>query len=169
MRNAYITEISGQYCLGIVGTLVVVNNISFLAGWSCPCRLRWAGLATFLGISPVNGISPFALGSSLLMGVVSRRNKERSDTVIGVMWAAGMAIGIILIDLKPGYYVDLMSYLFGSIMAVSLQNIFLMLLLDAIIISCVLFLYRGEFSVSLMTRSLHLSPESRQGYFTISY
>ena len=148
MRNAFITGVLVSIACGIVGTLVVVNKLSFLAGGVAHAAYGGLGLATFLGISPVNGIIPFALGSSLLMGVVSRRNKERSDTVIGVMWAAGMAIGIILIDLKPGYYVDLMSYLFGSIMAVSLQNIFLMLLLDAIIISCVLFLYKEILGIS---------------------
>jgi zinc transport system permease protein len=49
---------------------------------------------------------------------VSLRSKHRSDTIIGVIWAVGMACGIILIDLTPGYNVDLMSYLFGSILTV---------------------------------------------------
>jgi zinc transport system permease protein len=82
------------------------------------------------------------------MGVVSRRKKERSDTVIGVMWALGMAIGIILIDLKPGYYVDLMSFLFGSILAVPRESILLMAALDVVILATVIGLYKELLGMS---------------------
>ena len=71
------------------------------------------------------------------MGYVSRRNKERSDTIIGVVWAAGMAFGILMIDLSKGYYVDMMSYLFGSILAVPWESIVFMAILDIIIVLAV--------------------------------
>ncbi len=61
-------------------------------------------------------------GEARVLGLPSKkaapRIRHRADTVIGVIWAVGMASGIILIDLSPGYNVDLMSYLFGSILAV---------------------------------------------------
>ena len=60
----------------------------------------------------------FSLGAAMLMALVSIKLKHRSDTIIGVIWALGMAFGIILVDLTPGYNVDLMSYLFGSILTV---------------------------------------------------
>ena len=127
---------------GIVGTLVVVNRLSFLAGGVAHAAYGGLGLAAFLGWAPMAGTVPFALGSSLLMGYVARRNKERADTLIGVMWAAGMAVGIVLLDLKSGYYVDLMSYLFGSITTVSRLNLFLMLLLDGVIVTVVILFYK---------------------------
>ena len=54
----------------------------------------------------------------MIMAAVSLRVRQRADTIIGVMWAVGMAVGILLLDLSPGYNVDLMSYLFGSILSV---------------------------------------------------
>ena len=57
------------------------------------------------------------------------------------MWAIGMAIGIILIDLTEGYKADLASYLFGSILAVSQQDLIIMLLLDLIICVMVALFY----------------------------
>jgi zinc transport system permease protein len=54
----------------------------------------------------------------MLMAAVTLKARHRADTIIGVIWALGMACGIILIDLSPGYNVDLMSYLFGSILTV---------------------------------------------------
>jgi zinc transport system permease protein len=94
------------------------------------------------------GTVPFSLVSSLLMGFISRKKRERADTVIGVMLAVGMAIGIILIDLRPGYFVDLMSYLFGSIMAVSASSLILMGALDVIIIGSIIFLYKEILGLS---------------------
>ena len=82
------------------------------------------------------------------MGAVSLNNKHRADTIIGVLWAIGMAVGIILIDLTPGYHVDLMSYLFGSILAVPAADLWLMLPLDGFILLAVLLFYKEFVALS---------------------
>ena len=64
------------------------------------------------------------------------------------MWASGMAIGIIFVDLTPGYNVDLMSYLFGSIIAVSAEDIQYMTVLDIFIIGIVVYFYKEILAVS---------------------
>jgi zinc transport system permease protein len=148
MRNALAAGFLVSIACGVVGTLVVVNRLSFLAGGVAHAAYGGLGLSAFLGLSPMTGTIPFSLVSSLLMGFASRRQKERSDTIIGVMWALGMAIGIILIDLKPGYFVDLMSYLFGSILAVSHASLVLMAVLDCIILLIVIGLYKEFLSMS---------------------
>jgi zinc transport system permease protein len=82
------------------------------------------------------------------MGIVQRKTRQRADTIIGVMWAIGMAIGIILVDLTGGYKADLMSYLFGSILAVSSQDLLIMLVLDIIIIALAAFFYKELLAIS---------------------
>ena len=148
MRNALLTGLLVSIAAGIVGTLVVVNRLSFLAGGVAHAAYGGLGLSAFLGWPPMAGTVPFSLVSSLLMGFISRKKKERADTVIGVMWAVGMAIGIILIDLKPGYIVDLMSYLFGSIMAVPAESLLWMGALDLVIITIVVILYKEILGMS---------------------
>jgi zinc transport system permease protein len=148
MRNALAAGLLVSVACGVVGTLVVVNRLSFLAGGIAHAAYGGLGLAAFFNWTPMAGTVPFSLVSSLLMGYASRRKKERSDTVIGVMWALGMAIGIILIDLKPGYYVDLMSYLFGSILAVPRESIVFMVALDAVILTTVVVLYKEILGMS---------------------
>lgn len=148
MRNAFAAGILVSIACGVVGTLVVVNRLSFLAGGVAHAAYGGLGLSAFLNWAPMAGTIPFSLAASLLMGYVSRRHKERSDTVIGVMWALGMAIGIILIDLKPGYYVDLMSYLFGSILAVPKESLLLMAVLDLVILAAVLLLFKEFLGMS---------------------
>ena len=63
-----------------------------------------------------------------IIGLVSIYAKQREDTIIGAVWAVGMAVGILFIFKTPGYNEDLMSYLFGNILMVysdDLSNLFL--------------------------------------------
>jgi len=148
MLNAFGAGILISIACGIVGTLVVVNRLTFLAGGIAHAAYGGLGLAAFCNWSPLAGTIPFALISSILMGTVAHRNKERSDTVIGVMWAVGMASGIILLDLKPGYFVDLMSYLFGSIITIPSSSLLLMLFLDLVVVGTVVLLFKEILSMS---------------------
>jgi zinc transport system permease protein len=84
----------------------------------------------------------FSLGSGLAIGGITRRTRLPVDTAIGILWAIGMALGIIFITLTPGYAPDLMSYLFGNILTVPFNDIILMLILDAIIIGIVVASYK---------------------------
>jgi zinc transport system permease protein len=90
----------------------------------------------------------FTVLAALIMAALSFGRAERTDSIVGVMWAAGMALGIILLDLTPGYNVDLMSYLFGSILAVPRSDILFMLILDVFILAVVLFWYKDFLSLS---------------------
>ena len=148
MRNALLAGILVSITCGIMGTLIVVNRIVFISGGIAHAAYGGIGLALYTGFPPYLGAALFSFFVSMVMGIVSLKNKERADTVIGVMWAVGMALGIILIDLTPGYNVDLMSYLFGSIMTVSESDIWLMLLLNVVILLIVLIFYKEFLSMS---------------------
>ncbi|RJR29884.1 MAG: metal ABC transporter permease [Desulfobacteraceae bacterium] len=144
MRNAVIAGVLVSILCGVLGTLVVVNRIVFISGGIAHAAYGGIGLAFYLGLPPSAGAAVFSVLISLVMGAASLKGKERADTVIGVMWAVGMALGIILIDLTPGYGVDLMSYLFGSILSVPTSDIWYMGLL-AVAIVCTVILFYKEF------------------------
>ena len=148
MRNALLAGLLVSISCGIIGTLVVVNRIVFISGGIAHAAFGGVGLGFFYGFSPFLGAAAFASGVSLIMGAVSLKNKHRADTIIGVLWAIGMAVGIVLIDLTPGYHVDLMSYLFGSILAVPAADLWLMLPLDGFILLAVLLFYKEFVALS---------------------
>jgi len=148
MRNALLAGVLVSIACGIIGTYVVVNRIVFVSGGISHSAYGGIGLGYFLGINPVVGAIFFSLISALGMGLVSSRTRQRADTVIGIMWAVGMALGIIFIDLTPGYTADLMSYLFGSILAVPSSDILLMLVLNIVIIMTVTVLYKELLALS---------------------
>ncbi|MBU0988143.1 MAG: metal ABC transporter permease, partial [Proteobacteria bacterium] len=104
--------------------------------------------AFFLGLPYAVGTFGFAFFIAMVMAAVTLKARHRADTIIGVLWAVGMAIGVILLDLTPGYNVDLMSFLFGSILAVPTSDLWLMLVLDGLILFIVAFFYNDFLAVS---------------------
>ena len=134
MQNALWAGLLASLSCGVVGTLVVVNRIVFISGGIAHAAYGGIGLAFFLGLSPLLGAVGFTLAAALIMGWISLSRKSRADTIIGVTWAIGMALGVIFMDLTPGYNVDLMSYLFGSILAVPRTDLYLLAGLDLVVI-----------------------------------
>ena len=148
MRNALIAGALAAIACGIIGTYVVVKKMVSVSGAISHSSFGGIGLGYFVGISPVLGALFFTIASALGMGLVIKRTKLPEDTAIGILWAMGMAIGIIFIGLTPGYAPDLFSYLFGNILAVPFSDIILMLILDAVIVAIVAALYKEFLAVS---------------------
>jgi zinc transport system permease protein len=148
MRNALLAGLLASILCGVVGTLVVVNRIVFLSGGIAHASYGGIGLAFFFGFSYLLGLFGFALLIAFIMAAVTMRAKQRADTIIGVLWAVGMALGVILLDLTPGYNVDLMSYLFGSILTVPRSNLWLMLFLDFLVLFFTSYYYQNLITLS---------------------
>ncbi|MBI9081330.1 MAG: metal ABC transporter permease [Pseudodesulfovibrio sp.] len=143
MRNALIAGLLASLICGIIGSLVVVNRIVFISGGIAHASYGGVGLAFFLGLPVLPVTTVFTICAALIMARVTLHSRERSDTVIGVIWAAGMALGIILLDFTPGYNVDLMSYLFGSILAVPQSDLWIMGAMACLVLVLVILFYRG--------------------------
>lgn len=141
MRNALAACLLISVSCGIMGALVVVNRLVFLSGGIAHASYGGIGASMYLGGAPYVGAGLSALLAAGIMGVVSLTARHRSETAIGVIWAMGMAVGILLVDITPGYSVDLMSYLFGSILLIPTGNLWLMAGLDLGIVGAVALLY----------------------------
>ncbi len=142
MQNALLAGLLAAIACGIVGVYVVVKKIVFISGGIAHASFGGIGLGYLLGINPVLGAMVFTIASSLGIGLVTRRSRLPEDTAIGILWAMGMALGIIFIGLAPGYAPDLFSYLFGNILTVPFFDLMLMLTLDVVIIVLVAILYK---------------------------
>ena len=148
MRNALAAGLLASLICGIMGTLVVVNRIVFLSGGIAHAAYGGIGLSLYLGLPYLVGTIGFSLLSAMVMAAVSMKAKHRADTIIGVIWALGMAFGIMMVDLTPGYNVDLMSYLFGSILTVSQSDVSAMGVIGTLIAVLVAFYYKDLLALS---------------------
>lgn len=148
MQNAIAAGLLTSIICGIMGTLVVVNRIVFLSGGIAHAAYGGIGMAFYFKWPVMLGTMGFSLAASLLMAAVTLNARHRADTIIGVIWALGMAFGIIMVDLTPGYNVDLMSYLFGSILTVPKSDIMIMMAMSLVIAVLVTWFYKDILAVS---------------------
>jgi zinc transport system permease protein len=148
MRNALAAGLLASVICGIMGTLVVVNRIVFLSGGIAHAAYGGVGMAFYFGWPYLWGTLGFSLAAGMLMAAVSMKAKHRADTIIGVIWALGMAMGIVLLDLTPGYNVDLMSYLFGSILTVPGSDLLMMLFMGILITILMAYYYQEMLAMS---------------------
>ena len=148
MQNALAAGVLAGIACGVVGTFVVVRRMVFISGGVSHATFGGIGLAYLLGFNPMLGALLFAVAAALGMGVITRKTKLSEDTGIGVLWATGMALGVIFVGLASGYAPDLFSYLFGNILTVQRGELLMMLVLDGVIIATVLAFYKELLAVS---------------------
>jgi len=148
IRNALAAGILVSLVCGVIGTLVVVNRIVFLAGGIAHAAYGGIGLAFFMGWPYVVGTLGVSVVSAGIMAAVTLKARHRADAMVGVIWAVGMAIGVILLDLTPGYNADLMSYLFGSILAVPASDLWQMGAIGVGVVITVSFYYNDFLAMS---------------------
>jgi len=141
LQHALLAGLLVSIPCGVVGSFVVIRRISYIAGGIAHSVLAGLGVVHYLqvvhgvtAISPMGGAVVAALLAALIIGWVSLNLRQREDTVIGAVWAMGMAVGIIFISLTPGYTTDLMSYLFGNILMVSAHELRLIAGLDVLVL-----------------------------------
>jgi zinc transport system permease protein len=133
---------------GLAGTYVVSKRMVFLSGGITHASFGGIGIGYFIGINPVIGAAVFGILSALGVEYLSVKQKIREDSAIGILWAFGMAIGIIFIYLTPGYTPNLMSYLFGSILTVTNADIIALGIMSLILIFYFGFFYRTILYIS---------------------
>ncbi|MBE0492496.1 MAG: metal ABC transporter permease [Sulfurospirillum sp.] len=167
MQNALLAALLVSIAAGIIGSLIVVNRMVFLTGGIAHASYGGIGLAVYFGLPLFAGATLFSVLAALLIAYMTINERERTDTFIGLIWAVGMAIGIILVDLTPGYNVDLMSYLFGSLLAVSQADLYYMYALVALIIFIVTFWYRDILAVSYDTQYAKLRGIHVNFFYTL--
>lgn len=148
VRNALMAGVLVSIVCGVIGTLVVVNRIVFLAGGIAHAAYGGIGLAFFMGWPYVVGTTGVAILSAGVMAAVTLKARHRVDAMVGVIWAVGMAIGVVLLDLTPGYNVDLMSFLFGSILAVPGSDLWQMAAIGIAVIAIVTYYYNDFLAMS---------------------
>ncbi|MCA9400863.1 MAG: metal ABC transporter permease [Candidatus Omnitrophica bacterium] len=142
LQQAIIAGLLACVACGITGSLVVVKKMTYVSGGMAHAIFGGVGIAYYFGMHPLIGALMFAILASVLLGLLKLKLAQKEDTLISAFWSLGMAVGIIFMYLKPGYNVDLMSFLFGNILMVSKQDVLILVILDLVICLITFFYYR---------------------------
>ncbi len=150
----------------VVGVYVVLRGMSFIGAGIAHASFGGVALGFLLGVNPLLSAVVFCLLVAWGIAGLSISGKIREDTAVGIFFASTMAFGILLIGLMGGYNVELFSYLFGSILAVTPADLWLTVGLGVLVLGVTAAFYKeflfitfdpeGARVVGLPVRGLHV-------------
>lgn len=117
-QNALLGLVIISVAAAIIGTYIVVRRMVFISGGITHASFGGLGLGYYLGLPPLPVAAAFAIASSLGVDWLSR-NRARRDSAIAVVWALGMALGVLFIFLTPGNAPELNTFLFGNVLTIT--------------------------------------------------
>jgi ABC-type Mn2+/Zn2+ transport system permease subunit len=143
MQRAFIAAIVVGTLCSTIGTFVVLRKLSFIGDGIAHASFAGIVIAYLRGLDYYVGATIVAIVTAVGIGFVNRRGNVSLDTAIGVLFTGAFALGVFLMSRLPRYNVDLQSFLFGNILAVSRGDLTVILVLSAIVAFALAFLYRA--------------------------
>ena len=119
MQRAFLAAGFAAVVCALVGSFVVLKGLAFMGDAVAHSSLAGMSMAYFLGGNIFWGALGWAIPASLLITFISRRANLRLDASIGIIFASGFALGIILMSRVTGYAADLFGLLFGNVLGIS--------------------------------------------------
>jgi ABC-type Mn2+/Zn2+ transport system permease subunit len=143
MQRAFVAAIVVGTLCSTIGTFVVLRKLSFIGDGIAHASFAGIVIAYLRGLDYYVGATIVAIVTAVGIGFVNRRGNVSLDTAIGVLFTGAFALGVFLMSRLPRYNVDLQSFLFGNILAVSRGDLTVILALSAIVAFVLAFLYRA--------------------------
>jgi len=141
MRNALIAAMLASIVTGIIGTVAIEKKLISMSGGIAHASFGGIGLGYLLGFEPIWGGLLFAAAASGMICKLPKNSGLKADTMVGILWSFGMALGILFISIAPGYMPDMTSYLFGDILSVSNSSVYYMAGFTAAVVLLFVMLY----------------------------
>jgi len=148
MQNAIAASILASIICGVIGPFIVTRRMVFISGGLSHTAFGGLGIAYWLGANPLYGAVVFVLGAAVVIAGLEERI-DGNDLLIGILWAFGVAVGVVFIHMTPGFTPDLMTFLFGNILTVSRSDIAIALVLVIVICLTVFIFFKGFVSIAL--------------------
>ena len=138
----------------LIGGLLIAATCSIMSFFVIVRRLAFAGMgishAAFggvaigiaAGVNPIVTAGAFCVGVAGGIGWLSRKGRLHEDAVIGILFSASMAFGVVLIAAAHAYNQDLLSYLFGSILAMTWADVTILAVLSVLAVAFLIFFFK---------------------------
>ena len=148
MQRAILGGVFLALLLALLGILVILRKMSFWGDGIAHASLAGIAFGLLLAFNPLLLAIVVAIIFALLVYYLERKTTLASDAIIGVLFTALMALGIVILNFKAGYQPDLMSYLFGNILAIKTSELYIMIICTLFILY---FLLRYKQQLTLIT------------------
>jgi len=148
VERAYLAGSFIAVLCAVLGLFLVLRKLSLIGDGLSHVSFGAIALGLFFGMYPFYVALPVTVLASFLILKLAEKAKMYGDAAIGIVSSMGVALGVILASLSRGFNVDLFSYLFGNILAISNQEVYLSVGLSVLVLAAIVFLYNDFFSAT---------------------
>ena len=142
MQRALLASGLAAIVCAVVGTFVVLKGLAFMGDAVAHSSLTGMSVAFLFGGNVFWGALAWAVPASLVITLISRKASLRLDTAIGIIFAGGFALGIILISRANNYTADLFGFLFGNVLGASWNEVALIGIIAGLVLLVLLIFYK---------------------------
>lgn len=142
MRRGLIAAVLVSVVAGVVGSFIVLKGMAFVGDALPHASFGGVAVAFALGANLHLGGAIAVLLAAVAIGFIARRGLVRHDTVVGILFVAGFALGILIVSRESGYTVDLFSFVFGNVLSVTWSDVWITAALGGIILILIALFYK---------------------------
>lgn len=166
MQRAMIVGIPVALCAALLGVSLILKRYSMIGDGLSHVGFGALALAAAMNLAPLKVAIPIVIISAFFLLRISRNSKINGDSAIAIVSSSALAIGIVVTSASGGLNTDLYSYLFGSILALSRDDVILSLILCSIVLFIYIFFYHKIFSVTF-DESFSLATGTNAGVYNM--
>jgi len=152
MQRAMLAAVLVGIVCAVVGTYMVLRGMAFFGDALAHTILPGVALGYLVSGGAKDVLFWWALGTAVIaalgIGAISKQAQVKEDTAIGIIFAGMFALGIALISTMDSYAVDLSHFLFGDVLGVSSQSLWLILIFGGIVLLTVAAFYKEFLTLS---------------------
>lgn len=157
MERALIAGVILALVLAVLGVFVVLKNMAFFSDGIAHASLAGVAIGIILSVNPLLVALVFSVFFAVIIFYLQHHYKLSSDTAIGILFTSGMAAGVLLISLQPGYQPELISFLFGNILSITQSELVIIAIISVIIITFVFARLKTLILISLDAATAQIS------------
>lgn len=148
IQRAFLGGMLVSLCAALLGVSLVLKRYSMIGDGLSHVSFGALSIAIACGFAPLQFAIPVVIIAAFLLLRLAENGKMRSDAAIAMVSASALAIGVIVTSLTSGLSTDIYSYMFGSILAMSKNDVLVSVVLSVIVIVMFLFCYHKVFAVT---------------------
>lgn len=170
MQRAFAAGLLVAVICPLIGTFVVMRRLSMIGDTLSHASLAGIAAGMLGGFYPLAGALVFSIFAAIGIEKLRKRFSQYAELSISIVLSASIGLAVVLISLAKSFNADLMSYLFGSIIAVNMTDIYIILALSIIILVSVWLLYKEFFYMSFDEEGAELAGipvNALNMYFTV--
>lgn len=147
--RAFFAGLAISICAALLGTNLVLRKQSMISDGLSHVAFGATVIALALGFAPLEFTIPIVILASYFILQINQRQKINADAAIAILSASALALGVIVNSRLSGINIDINSYLFGSILAISTHDLILTLIATVLILALYFIFYRQIFAITL--------------------